>query len=269
MSLFSSEDVVEALYSGVLGRRADPAGLLNWVNLLNAEPERLQEVAQHFFKSVEHQEIFNENVEITDCSQFGEYRIIRTHLTYHPSKYDIIVDVGARGIKGSNSFDLLKKHGWRGVLVEANPGLWDSIEEEFAGLSFKLIRCAVSDSPGKLPFYLGVDDSVSSLDAEQAESWGPVRGVVEVDVRKLGDILLEESIPHDFDVLSLDIEGYDVRVFNDLIAETNYRPAVVIIETSMGFFNRSMNDVPFNDTVRAAYNLSYQTIPNMILTVKQ
>ena len=265
MPLFSSEAVVEALYRSVLGRGADPAGLQHWAEILEADPGRLQEVAESFFQSAEHKASPGRAQAATDHSQYGEYKVIRYHFALQKSKYDIIVDVGARGKNGSNSFDLLEQHGWTGLLVEANPGLWDSIEADFSGLAFKLVRCAVSDSPGKLPFYLGVNDDVSSLSSEQAEIWGPVRGVVEVEARTLGDILREEAVPFDFDVLSLDIEGHDVRVFNNLIAETDYRPTMVLIETSMSFFNRSMNDVPFSDAVRAGYILAYQTVSNMIL----
>ena len=87
----------------------------------------------------------------------------------------IIVDVGARGRERSNSFDLLRHFGWRGLLIEANPSLLESIRADFAGTDFFLEFCAVSDYEGRAEFYFGVNDDVSSLSQHAAEGWGDIR----------------------------------------------------------------------------------------------
>ena len=51
------------------------------------------------------------------------------------------------------------------------------------------------------------------------------RGTVEVEVRRLHDILDEHDIPLVFDLLSLDIEGEDFKVLNDLIANSPIGPS--------------------------------------------
>src|SRR5262249_38960141 len=124
----------------------------------------------------------------------------------------------------SNSWDLLSKYGWKGVLIEANPNLWETIESDFAGLDFQLIRTAIADTEGPRTLYLGVNDDISSLHAAHTEQWGPIRGSVEVTTRRLGPVLAELGLPTKFDLLSLDIEALDIAVLNDLVATTAYRP---------------------------------------------
>jgi FkbM family methyltransferase len=265
---FPIEAVVKTLIRGVHAREPTDVEFSYWTKVLSEKPDELEKVALELFNSEENKERRNirPNV-LVDNSEFGEYSFLLKLLVRHGTKHGIIVDAGARGCTASNSVDLLRDHGWKGLLIEANPNLWDSIERDFHGLSFELVRNAVSDSEGTVTLYLGVNDDAASLDASIAGLWGPVRGTVEVGARKLGQILAEKNIPRDFDVLSLDLEGIDVRVLENLLEETDYRPSIVVIETSMGFRNTSLEDVPFSPLVRSLYRLSYQTWPNMILTL--
>src|ERR1044072_4552668 len=93
---------------------------------------------------------------LVDHSQFGEYPLFLR--LARPKRYGMIVDVGALGKEGSNSYDLLSQLEWRGILVEANPNSWEKIEREFAGLKASLVRCAVSDVEDKVVLHLGVVD---------------------------------------------------------------------------------------------------------------
>ncbi len=126
------------------------------------------------------------------------------------------------------------------MLVEANPRLISTIEKDFSGTDSRIVNAAVSDHDGQATLFIGVNDDVSSIRKEQAASWGDVQGSVSVPLRRLGSILRENTIPADFDVLSLDIEGEDFNVFNDLIGNTTYRPAYVIIEHLQSLRNQSI-----------------------------
>jgi FkbM family methyltransferase len=203
-----------------------------------------------------------------DHSQHGEFLILLNHFISVASKHKIIVDLGARGRERSNSYGLLKYFGWSGLLVEANPRLIANITSEFTGTKFKLLNCAVSDQEGSMPFYIGVNDDVSSLSKDSAAYWGQVKDDVTVDVFRIGRILNEQHIPFDFDVLSLDIEGFDTMVMNDMIENTPYRPGIVIIESSLDFKNTSIISAGMSAAVDAAYELKYQTVANMILVRK-
>ena len=124
---------------------------------------------------------------------------------------------------------------------------------------------AVSNYTGKARFYVGVNDGVSSLQRQAAAGWGPIREEIEVPVRRLGDILDEHSVAPDFDVLSLDIEGEDIKVMNDLIDNSPYRPRWVIIEASYDFKTKSLADLPLAPSVREAYEMFGQTKANLLL----
>ena len=106
---------------------------------------------------------------------------------------------------------------------------------------------------------------MSLLDAGLAQGWGETRGEVEVKVRRLVDVLNEHAIPHAFDLLSLDIEGEDIKVLNDLVDHSGYRPAWIIIEASHDFKVRTLDDAPFSPAVRAEYKVCMATSANLIL----
>lgn len=198
-----------------------------------------------------------------DHSQFGEFSLFLK--VARPRRHGLIVDVGALGKDGSNSYDLMSQLGWRGVLVEANPNLWEGIERDFSGLNSTLVRCAVSDVEDKVVFHLGAADGVSSIIRASAEAWGPLRGEVEVQARRLGEILDEQQVPTNFDLLSLDIEGMDMPVLNDLIATTNYRPRWIFLEASLDFQTKSLADLDLLPAVQDQYEIVGQTVPNLLL----
>lgn len=52
--------------------------------------------------------------------------------------------------------------------------------------------------------------------------------------RLLSDVLSDANVPHDFDVLSIDIKGVDIEVFYDLIKTSHYRPRYTIVEALHG-----------------------------------
>ena len=158
----------------------------------------------------------------------------------------------------------MRQFGWRGLLIEANPHLLDSIEAEFTGLNFKLLNYAVSTKSGLGKFYIGENDDVSSLSEAIAGSWGPLTDQVEVTIERLPKILHSENIPTNFDVLSLDIEGEDVNVLNDLVTTSAFRPGWVIIElphqSAMSF-----DGTLLSDEIRHLYEVVGYTESNLIL----
>jgi FkbM family methyltransferase len=273
--MIAPADLVAALYRQLLMRPADPLGLAGKIAAVEAGDVSVDDLIRQFTGSPEFVNALpnllaeagtNDLRRFTnDVSQFGEvWELIRLW-TGEANPGGLIVDVGARGRDRSNSYDLLRHFGWRGVLVEANPALLPELQRDFAGLNFVLVSCAVSDFTGRSSLTLGVNADVSSLNSEIATQWGVSPGAVEVDVRRLGDILTEQGVADDFDVLSLDIEGEDIKALNDLIGTTSYRPRWVVIEASNDFQTRSLGDGPFSRAVKEAYELRGQTRANLIL----
>lgn len=207
--------------------------------------------------------MFGRSLKIVDHSQFGEFPLFLK--LARPKGNGVVVDAGALGKDVSNSYDLLSQLGWRGVLIEANPNLWERIERDFAGMNSSLVRCAVSDVEGPVVLHLGVVDGVSSIMRGAAEAWGPLRGNVEVQARRLGAILDEQKVPRSFDLLSLDIEGMDVAVLNDLIQNTSYRPRWIFLEASFDFQTRSLRELDLLPVIQDEYEILGQTVPNLLL----
>jgi FkbM family methyltransferase len=261
---FTAEEVVRSLYRAALGRDADASGLAYYSQLLTSAPHELAAVADALFHSPERERLLGSG--LADHSQFGELRLILRHLVDAGSTHQLVVDVGARGKDRSNSYDLLADFGWRGLLVEANPNLVHSIDEAFGGLNYTLEACAVGPEEGTLPFYLGANDDVSSLRRSAAESWGALKGEIQVPVVRLVSLLEKHLVPVDFDLLSLDIEGLDVDVLNDLVDNSPFRPSIVIIEASYGGTTKRLEDVSCSPTVCQEYRIAATTEANLILT---
>ena len=202
---------------------------------------------------------------IWDHSQAGEVAFIVRSIVNDNALERFVVDVGARGRERSNSYDLMRHFGWRGLLIEANPNLIAAIASEFKGLDMTLVHCAVSDFEGEASFYFGLNDDVSSLYKDGLEAWGPVHGHCVVPVRRLAGLLEEAGAPHRFDLLSLDIEGADVPTLNDLVANSPYRPVRIVIEIYNPEHSTDLSAFGFNEAVIEAYELIGEVGANLVL----
>ena len=267
--------MVQALYRSLLAREADPVGLADKaarmasgeadLNNIVAELAGSQEYLDRLPELLHRRGLSGARPFTNDVSQHGEVWIVLQTWVRDTATPGFVVDIGARGRERSNSFDMLREFGWSGLLVEANTRLIPEIERDFSGLDVKIVNCAVSDYDGRASFTLGVNDDVSSLDASAATGWGPSQGEITVDVRRLPSLLVEHGVPERFDMLSIDIEGHDIRVLNDLVASSWHRPTWIIIEASDSFRVQSLDDAPFSAEVKAAYRLRAQTKANLIL----
>jgi hypothetical protein len=99
------------------------------------------------------------------------------------------------GRYGSNCYSLLLG-GWRGVMIEGERDRCVSL------------RRLATRHPGLIP----IEAFVSSDGASP---------------KSLDNILAQTPIPHEFELLSIDIDGYDYQVWSSL---QDYRPIIVIIE---------------------------------------
>ena len=263
------EDVVASCYRALLGREPDAAGLRNWT-AVPGQAFSLQVLLDGIMQSEEYARRHvatprrpPENL-VDDRSQFGEVRLLLRDMVNNAARHRLVVDVGANGITGSNSYDLLRHFGWKGLLLEANPQRGEAILRDFAGLDFELVNVAVSDYAGEATFFLGANDDVSSLVAETAQVWGPLRGELRVRVERLSELLATRGIPRDYDLLSVDAEGEDVRILNESTA-AGFLPQWVIMEGSQDYSVTSLEQLPLNDVVRSQYVITGRTSANLIL----
>lgn len=114
------------------------------------------------------------------------------------------VEFGAwDGRHDSNVHRLMEGEGWSGVLIEADARRFRDLQRTYAGNSRAFCFNSI----------VGVDESLEA-------------------------ILHRTPIPHDFDVLSIDVDGNDWHLWQSL---TGYRPKLVVVE-----FNATIpNDIDF------------------------
>jgi FkbM family methyltransferase len=264
---YDADVFVAGLYEQLLGRTATPEEVASHViSLLSGATDAAGMVARFVSSDEYTQRVSSEQASFINAhDQFGEITLLLQEWALQSVAEPLVVDIGARGRDRSNSYDLMKHFGWRGLLVEANPALLSNIRAEFDGLSCVLVGTAVSDYNGSAEFTIGLNDDVSSLDPAAASSWGDTRGTVSVEVRRLPELLAEHGIPHEFGLLSLDIEGEDVKVLVDLIAGSEYRPNYIIIEASQDFQITSLDALDVPGIVRETYEVFTQTRANLLL----
>ena len=262
----SRRDFVVDLYEGLLQRTPENHEVEYWVNV--AAEKGTRHVLEQFVSSQELVERIKQTRDFAQnwsLSQYGEVELLLKLISKEVFASPTIVDVGAAGVDISNSIDLIATMGWRGLLIEANPHHAELLATEIAELNADVVCCAVAATEGEATFYLGRNHHLSSLNQEMAESWGDTQGEITVTKRRLHKILDEHNIPQNFAVLSLDIEGVDFEVLNDLINSSLYRPDWIIIEWGHTIFEATMDDHRLTDAVRTEYEIVGTTFSNILL----
>jgi FkbM family methyltransferase len=163
-------------------------------------------------------------------SQCGEDLIIES---FFPAKKDgLYVDVGAHHpIKFSNTL-LFYNKGWRGINIEPDP----SKKWLFKIFRFRDINLNMGVGPEKteLDFYSFKTSTLSTFDKKAAEEYQKmghkVSKVFKIEVLPLKDVFAQHVGDGEVDILSVDVEGYDMEVLksNDW---KKYRPRFIILET--------------------------------------
>jgi FkbM family methyltransferase len=166
-----------------------------------------------------------------DTTHRGEFAALRRQMT--PDFPRVVVDVGANnGFYGSNSFPFVAR-GWRAVLVEPHPVVFARLQKLHRGKpGVTCLNLACSNVSGTLPMFPGTDGeapSTSTLSTDPEMLKGRSPEPIDVRVETLTQILAAENIPHDFGLLSVDVEGMDYEVLLGLDF-SRWRPRLIITE---------------------------------------
>jgi FkbM family methyltransferase len=252
---YSLHQLINGVHLAILNRPADPPSLQHWTKVLSRDSGKINELIGLLLTSIR---FTNER------SQNGEIAKLLSLVLASQVANPIVVDVGAHGADGSNSYDLMRHFGWRGILIEANPALIPRIEQEFAGLNYALVNAAVSNYTGKTTLFLGVSDAISSMHHQATAQWGEIAGSIEVPVKRLPDILQQHDVPNSIGLLSVDAEGEDPNIVNDTI-DSGYRPQWIIFEALNPQAIRSFDELPLAGSVKRHYAMAGATYSNMFL----
>jgi FkbM family methyltransferase len=164
---------------------------------------------------------------------------------YLPYREGFFIEVGANdGFAQSNTYYLEKVKGWTGILIEPVPVLHERCVKERARSA--VFNCALvsSDYDGDSVTMLYADlmslvrgaQGSRAGDLEYVRRGMEIQGYVQepfeitVPARTLTSIL-DEVEAQDIDLLSLDVEGYELNVLHGLDLR-RYPPAYILVEAN-------------------------------------
>ncbi len=169
---------------------------------------------------------------VSSYSQEGEDMILAR--LFDCNKRGFYVDVGAHHPKRFSNTYFFYRRGWRGINIEPNPealALFHAHRKGDINLSF-----GVSDNECKLRYFMFNEPALNSFDQElserrQSETY-KITGTRTIKVRPLSAIL-DQFLPTGTHInfLTIDVEGYDLRVLNSN-DWSRYRPECVVVEAA-------------------------------------
>jgi len=175
------------------------------------------------------------------------------------------VEVGCiDGKRFSNTLHFEQK-GWKGMCIEAHPDYIPLLRENRPGSL--ICHCAVAEADqDSVTFYANKRGSLSTLDKSQEERWRRdyakyFHGFDErqVPMRRLATIFRENNIER-IDILSIDIEGYEVNALKGLDFSVT-KPLVMVIESDNESHEREIESVllpqGYIKSVRVSGNLFF------------
>jgi FkbM family methyltransferase len=185
--------------------------------------------------------------------QWGEDHWLAEHLVVPGT--GVFVDVGAGdGERGSNTL-YFEQLGWHGLCVEPDPRNQRPLRERRRCL---VETCAVAPTSGTTTFGMYTPKpSWSGLRRHGADYQQ-----IDVTCATLDDLLRRSHIDQ-IDLISIDVEGTELEVWDSFDAD-QYRPAIVIIEYDDRDASRCRTAIRAR-LGRAAYHPIHQTPANLIL----
>lgn len=146
------------------------------------------------------------------------------------------VEVGAYdGLFASNTWGLAER-GWRGLLIEPVPELADACRRNYAHREgIRVAQVAIGDSNKEIVLHLAGTLTTANTKIHQEYAgidWARnalTANCLAVDCRTLDQVLVEHGVPQRFDLLVVDVEGFEHEVFSglDLVV---WKPKMLIVE---------------------------------------
>tara|TARA_R100000664_G_scaffold32401_1_gene47280 strand:+ start:6096 stop:6797 length:702 start_codon:yes stop_codon:yes gene_type:complete len=141
---------------------------------------------------------------------------------------------------GSNTASLADL-GWQGIYVEPHPFYFEECKRRHLSNTVKIVNYAAGSENRKVTLGLGdtlrseVQDNFNRLgflsEAQRREDYPD--HTFEVLEKNVNDILADCDCPNEFDLLSIDVEGYE-KIIIDAFNFNEYRPKLVVVEVRTG-----------------------------------
>ena len=198
-------------------------------NIIRERMVHLEALKRPALRYCIHNELFPELLSRTPSS------VVRSMLNLPPSEHQtqlnqdvfallmnrfrpgFFLEIGANdGFTHSNTVYLEREFGWNGILVEANKKYLSSLEQRRGSI---VVNKAVSSQIGEAEFidaglYGGLKSSLDSAHCHHTN--GAV--CIKVECMTLQDILDSASAPSRVDFVSIDVEGGEVPIVEQLVS---------------------------------------------------
>lgn len=196
-------------------------------------------------------------------SQHGEDVLL--HEMFKNKQEGFFVEVGCiDGRRFSNTL-LFEKQGWKGICIEAHNDFIPLLRQNRP--NSVVCHCAVGEADeNDVPFYANARGSLSTLDRSMESQFKKTHteyftGFEVQQVKKCRlDSVFKENKVRQIDILSLDIEGYEVMALKGLDLNV-YQPKIMVVETDMGKQEAELDNLilPFgySKLLRLAGNVFY------------
>jgi FkbM family methyltransferase len=144
------------------------------------------------------------------------------------------VEVGAYdGYSYSNTSGLADS-GWKGIYIEPVFEYYKKCLMRHKDNSVKVINCAIGSIEEQTDLYVG--DYLTTLDPKYVEIYGEIEWSKKIKFNKqrtnkvrLDNILKKYKVKSNFDLLVVDVEGFEEDVFSSFSIEY-WRPKMIIVE---------------------------------------
>ena len=164
-------------------------------------------------------------------SQEGEDLILNRMLEDKVTGF--YVDVGAHHPKRFSNTHLFYRRGWSGINIDAMPGsmkLFSKLRRRDTNLEI-----GIDQEASSVDYYIFNETALNGFSSELANerhnSETPyfIKQIIQVEVKTLSEVLSQYANGRTIDFMSVDVEGFDLRVLksNDWI---KYRPKIVLAE---------------------------------------
>jgi FkbM family methyltransferase len=136
----------------------------------------------------------------------------------------------------------LEQMGWRGILIEPNPALFDALVRQRPGSRVYNVACSAPGKVGvaelKIPYVADgtIDTGKAALEVEIDHAGFPAYRIETVKVVTLDSILAENNVSS-IDLLSVDVEGTELDVLKGLDLK-RYRPRLILVEDKLVYLNK-------------------------------
>ena len=191
----------------------------------------------------------------------------------------IFVEVGANdGVFVSNTWGLAEQ-GWRGLMIEPVPGLARTCRANHVGHPRVEVFQVAIGSPGTSRVTLRLAGPMTTANVSLGREYEGIEWAaalvtdetLEVACTSLDEFLLEASVPEGFDVLVVDVEGFEEDVFSgfDLARWTPKLLIVELADTHPDLRSTCQADARLGISIQSAgYVIVYKDLINTVFVRK-